>query len=127
MRKCNLCKKVILVSGLTLTMLMTACSGSEKPGDMLIGSWVSEYNDIVTFEKDRRCTAPFTYNASWWESADHYTVKEDGTLVLSSSEGHAGGSYEKVDTEEEALDDGSMYYLDKDKLIIEEDVYTRTK
>ena len=108
MRKCNLCKKVILVSGLTLTMLMTACSGSEKPGDMLIGSWVSEYNDIVTFEKDGRCTAPFTYNASWWES-------------------HAGGSYEKVDTEEEALDDGSMYYLDKDKLIIEEDVYTRTK
>ena len=87
MRKCNLCKKVILVSGLTLTMLMTACSGSEKPGDMLIGSWVSEYNDIVTFEKDGRCTAPFTYNASWWESADHYTVKEDGTLVLSSSEG----------------------------------------
>lgn len=78
MRKCNLCKKVILVSGLTLTMLMTACSGSEKPGDMLIGSWVSEYNDIVTFEKDGRCTAPFTYNASWWESADHYTVKEDG-------------------------------------------------
>lgn len=63
MRKCNLCKKVILVSGLTLTMLMTACSGSEKPGDMLIGSWVSEYNDIVTFEKDGRCTAPFTYNA----------------------------------------------------------------
>ena len=46
---------------------------------------------------------------------------------MSSSEGHAGGSYEKVDTEEEALDDGSMYYLDKDKLIIEEDVYTRTK
>lgn len=54
MRKCNLCKKVILVSGLTLTMLMTACSGSEKPGDMLIGSWVSEYNDIVTFEKDMK-------------------------------------------------------------------------
>ena len=104
-----------------------ACGGSNKPENMLIGNWLSNYNDIAIFEEDGRCTAPFTYNASWGESADHYTVKEDGTLVLSSSEGHAGGSYEKVDTEEEALDDGSMYYLDKDKLIIEEDVYTRTK
>ena len=116
-----------MISALVLTLLLMACGGSNKPENMLIGNWLSNYNDIAIFEEDGRCTAPFTYNASWGESADHYTVKEDGTLVLSSSEGHAGGSYEKVDTEEEALDDGSMYYLDKDKLIIEEDVYTRTK
>ena len=127
MRKCNLCKKVILVSGLTLTMLMTACSGSEKPGDMLIGSWVSEYNDIVTFEKDGRCSAPFTYNASWWESADHYIFKEDGTLVFSSSEGHAGGTYDKAETAEEARYNRSKYYLEKDLFIVEKDTYTRTK
>lgn len=127
MRKMNLCKEAVLLSGLTLTMFMTACGGSKKPGDMLIGSWVSEHNEIVTFEKDGTCTAPFTYNASWWESADHYTVKDDGTLILSSDEGHAGGSYEKADTEEEALDDVDAYYVDKDKFIIKEEIYTRTK
>ena len=60
------------------------------------------------------------------ESADHYTVKDDGTLILSSDEGHAGGSYEKADTEEEALDDVDAYYVDKDKFIIKEEIYTRT-
>lgn len=85
---------------------------------MLSGSWVSEYNDIVTFEKDGRCTAPFTYNASWGESADHFTFKEDGTLVFSSSEGHAGGTYDKAETAEEARYNRSKYYLEKDLFIV---------
>ena len=92
-----------MISALVLTLLLMACGGSNKPENMLIGNWLSNYNDIAIFEEDGRCTAPFTYNASWGESADHYIFKEDGTLVFSSSEGHAGGTYDKAETAEEAL------------------------
>ena len=94
---------------------------------MLIGNWLSNYNDIAIFEEDGRCTAPFTYNASWGESADHYIFKEAGTLVFSSSEGHAGGTYDKAETAEEARYNRSKYYLEKDLFIVEKDTYTRTK
>ena len=61
------------------------------------------------------------------ESADHFTFKEDGTLVFSSSEGHAGGTYDKAETAEEARYNRSKYYLEKDLFIVEKDTYTRTK
>ena len=82
---------------------------------------------ILLFLKRTEDTAPFTYNASWGESADHYIFKEDGTLVFSSSEGHAGGTYDKAETAEEARYNRSKYYLEKDLFIVEKDTYTRTK
>lgn len=83
---------------------------------------------MVVFEEDGTCSAPFTYNASWMESADRYVVKEDGTLVLSSETGVTGGSFEKLDTEEEALKEGHYtYYISKDILVIKGRKYTKSK
>lgn len=126
MRKPGLFKCAALFSALLLALLLTACGGSKEPEDLLVGTWLSEYDDMVVFEDDGTCVAPFTYNASWWESAERYTVKEDGTLVLSSETGHADGSYEKVDTEDEALDDDYTYFVSEDTLIIEGETYTKS-
>ena len=115
-----------LLCGLLLAFLLAAC-GKRGPEDLLIGTWLSEYDEMVVFEEDGRCSAPFTYNPSWWESAERYTVKEDGTLVLSSETGHADGSYEKVDTEDEALEDDDTYFVSEDTLIIEGETYTKSK
>lgn len=127
MKKSSLFKCAALMCVLLLTLSMTACGGSSEPGDLLIGTWLSDSDEMVVFEEDGSCSAPFTYNPSWWESAEHYTVKEDGTLVLSSETGHADASYEKVDTEDEALDDDYTYFVSEDTLIIEGEEYTRSE
>ena len=105
---------------------LTACSGSES-SDLLVGTWVSNNDDMVVFEEDGTCSAPFTYNASWIESADHYALTEDGTLVFSSEGGHANDSYEKADDEEQARDKGNTYYVSGNTLIIEGKTYTKSK
>lgn len=93
-----------------------------------VGTWVMEDDDdMVIFEEDGTCSAPFTYNSSWWESADHYVMTEDGTLVFSSDGGHADDSYKKANDAEEALDKYSTYYLSGDVLIIDGDTYNRVK
>src|SRR5699024_10333918 len=80
-----------------MTANMTACGKDNQ----IIGSWVAEdSNDILQFNDDGSCSAPFTYNAGWIESADSYIIKDDGTLVFSSSGGHANDSFVKVDSEE---------------------------
>lgn len=127
MKKSGLLRHAALLCGLILTLLLTACGGSSEPGDLLIGTWLSDFDEMVVFEEDGSCSAPFTYNPAWWESAERYTVKEDGTLVLSSEAGHANGSYEKVDTEDEALDDDYTYFISEDTLIIEGEKYTRSE
>lgn len=125
MKKVSLFKNMALCGLLLMTFLMTAC-GSRKPSNLLVGTWVSEYNEIVEFDKDGSCVAPFTYNASWWESAERYTVKADNTLVLSSREGHADDSFEYIESEEEALSHSSYYFVSKDTLIIDGEEYTRS-
>lgn len=127
MKKNSLFKRTALPCALLLMLLLTACGGSNDPGKLLVGTWLSNSDDMVVFEEDGSCVAPFTYNSSWWESAEHYTVKEDGTLVLSSETGHADGSYEKVDTEDEALEDDDTYFVSADTLIIEGEEYSRSK
>lgn len=126
MKKFGLFKCAVLLGTLLMVFSLTAC-GSKDPGELLVGTWLSEYDDMVVFEDDGTCVAPFTYNASWWESAERYTVKEDGTLVLSSKTGHADDTYEKVDTEDEALEDEDTYFVSADTLIIECETYTRSK
>ena len=90
-------------------------------------TWVSEKNDILEFHEDGSCVAPFTYNRAWLESADRYTVKDDGTLLLSSAGGHTDSSYELTDSEEEALDNRSQYFVSKETLVIDGDEYTKTE
>lgn len=119
-------RKISLICCVVMLLMigLTACG----KGNTIVGMWASEDNsDLVEFKDDGSCSAPFTYSAAWIESADKYTVKDDGTLILSSPSGHANETYEKTDNEEDALDDSSLYYLSDDTLIIERDKYTRTK
>ncbi len=88
---------------------------------------MSEDDEIVDFQDDGSCTAPFTYRSAWWESADRYTVKDDGKLVMTSKEGHADDSFELAESEEEALDNGNMYFVSEDTLIIDGDTYTKSE
>lgn len=127
MKKLCLFKYTALLCTLPLLFSLTACGSGDEPSDLLIGTWLSDSDEMVVFEEDGSCSAPFTYNPSWWESAERYTVKEDGTLVLSSETGHADGSYEKADTADEALDDDYTYFVSEDTLIIEGEAYTRSE
>lgn len=113
--------KVISLS-IMMAGILAAC-GSK---DSIVGTWVSDGGDIVIFEEDGTCTAPFTYNASWWESATNYAITDD-VLYLSSKEGHANEDYEKADSEEEALEKSNTYYVDGDTLIIDGDTYIRSE
>lgn len=132
---------------LICVIILTACGGSEQlalyvaalsaaDGDgqitggdsQIVGTWVSEeHDDKVVFNADGSCSAPFTFNASWIESADHYLVEEDGTLIFSSDKGHANTSYKKTENKNEALEKYSMYYISGDILIIECETYTKSK
>ena len=126
MENLHLFRNAMLCGILFMAFMLTAC-GSSKPSNLLVGTWVSEYNEIVELRDDGSCVAPFTYNASWWESAERYTVKSDNTLVLSSTEGHADDSFKYVESKEEALDDGSYYFVSKDILVIDRVEYTRSE
>ena len=119
--------KWILIICLVFTVFSITACGSNKPKDLLKGTWVSEKNDILEFHEDGSCVAPFTYNGAWLESADRYTVKDYGTLLLSSAGGHTDSSYELTDSEEEALDNRSQYFVSKETLVIDGDEYTKTE
>lgn len=141
-RRAKLCC-LMLICVITLT----ACGGSEQlalyvaalsaaDGDgqitggdsRIVGTWVSEdHDDMVVFNADGSCSAPFTFNASWIESADHYLVEEDGTLIFSSNKGHANASYKKTESKDEALEEHNMYYISRETLIIEGDTYTKAE
>lgn len=54
-------------------------------------------------------------------------MKDDGTLLLSSAGGHTDSSYELTDSEEEALDNRSQYFVSKETLVIDGDEYTKTE
>lgn len=126
MKRFFLFKRMMMVLMLLCVFSLTAC-GSDKPRDLLVGTWVSEDDEIVDFEEDGSCTAPFTYNSSWWESADRYTIKDDGTLVLSSREGHVDDSFEMAESVEEAIDNSSTYFVSEDTLVIDGEEYVRTE
>lgn len=123
----NFSFKRMLMICLTLALFSLIACGSDKPKDLLMGAWVSDDDEIVEFMEDGSCTAPFTYSAAWIESAERYVVKDDGTLVLTSKEGHADDSFEPAESEEEALDDSSTYFVSEDTLIIDGDEYTKTE
>lgn len=115
-------KDILVIKGEEYTR-----SKNNETSKMLAGNWVSDSGDVVSFEKDGSCSAPFTYNPSWWESADQYAVREDKRLVLGSEAGQAGGHYDIADSEEEALEDSDLYFVSKDTFVIERTKYTRSK
>lgn len=119
-------KSMVMLCSIFVVILLTACGG-KTPKNLLVGRWVSDENEIVEFQDDGSCTAPFTYDGAWWESAEHYTVKDDGTLVLSSTEGHVDDSFRLVESEDDAFDYTTNYFVSKDTLIIDGTEYTRTE
>lgn len=126
MKKTTLLKSTLLLCMLFLMVVLTAC-GSNESSDLLVGTWLSGSDEMVVFEEDGSCVAPFTYDGSWMESAEHYTVKESGKLIMSSESGHADATYKKVDTEEEAYEDRYTYFVSNDTLIIHGEAYTKSK
>lgn len=115
--------RIALSLAVTLMLVLAACSG----GSSIVGTWTSEDGrEVLIFEDDGTCSVPFTYNAGWLEDCDRYAVKDDGTLILSSSKGNISSrKYEKAESAEEAEEDSSLYFLSGDKLVINEDVYER--
>ena len=126
MKKVFIFKRMLIVCAIATVFSLTAC-GSDDPKNLLVGTWVSEDDEIVDFQDDGSCIAPFTYNSAWWESAEIYTVTDDGTLVLSSPEGHADDSFELAESQEEAEDDSSTYFVTEDTLIIDGEIYTKSE
>lgn len=118
-------KHMVMVCSIFAVVLLTACGGN-KPQNLLIGRWVSDENEIVEFREDGTCTAPFTYDAAWLESAERYTVKEDGTLVLSSTGGNVDASFRRAESEDDVLEYSASYFVSKDTFVIKGVKYTKT-
>lgn len=118
-------KHMVMVCSIFAVVLLTACGGN-KPQNLLIGRWVSDENEIVEFREDGTCTAPFTYDAAWLESAERYTVKEDGTLVLSSTGGNVDASFRRAESEDDVLEYSASYFVSKDIFVIKGVKYTKT-
>lgn len=118
-------KHMVMVRSIFAVVLLTACGGN-KPQNLLIGRWVSDENEIVEFREDGTCTAPFTYDAAWLESAERYTVKEDGTLVLSSTGGNVDASFRRAESEDDVLEYSASYFVSKDTFVIKGVKYTKT-
>ena len=118
-------KHMVMVCSIFAVVLLTACGGN-KPQNLLIGRWVSDENEIVEFREDGTCTAPFTYDAAWLESAERYTVKEDGTLVLSSTGGNVDASFRREESEDDLLEYSASYFVSKDTFVIKGVKYTKT-
>lgn len=117
-------KHMVMVCSIFAVVLLTACGGN-KPQNLLIGRWVSDENEIVEFREDGTCTAPFTYDAAWLESAERYTVKEDGTLVLSSTGGNVDASFRRAESEDDVLEYSASYFVSKDTFVIKGVKYTK--
>ena len=117
-------KHMVMVCSIFAVVLLTACGGN-KPQNLLIGRWVSDENEIVEFREDGTCTAPFTYDAAWLESAERYTVKEDGTLVLSSTGGNVAASFRRAESEDDVLEYSASYFVSKDTFVIKGVKYTK--
>ena len=96
-------------------------------GNSIVGKWRSETNERLIFYKDGSCDAPFTYNPGWLEEADHYVVEDDGTLYMFGSRGDFTLTFEKVETEEEALESYEIpaYYISGNTLIIGQETFAR--
>ena len=117
----------VLVIAIIVIVLVVKLVSGVAGGNSIVGQWRSETNESLVFNKDGSCDAPFTYNAAWLEAADHYTVSDDGTLSMFGSRGSFTLTFEKVETEEEALEsyEDLTYYISGDTLIIAQETYTR--
>ena len=117
---------ILIIAIIVILVVFKLLSGMTG-GNSIVGKWRSETNESLVFNKDGSCDAPFTYNAAWLEAADHYTVADDGTLSMYGSRGDFTLTFEKVETEEEAMEAYEIpaYYLSGNTLIIGQETYTR--
>lgn len=79
----------------------------------MVDQWCSGTNESIVFNEDGNCDVLLTYNASWQEVVDHDTVADVGTLSMFGSRRSFTLTFEKAETEEEALEsyEDLTYYL----------------
>lgn len=118
----NKFKKILLTSSFSLSILFAGCSQKQNS---IVGTWISDDDEVISFDQNGSCDIPWAYSGAWMESADSYVIKSDGTLLLNSPTGHADDKFTKTTSMEEAEDNKSTYYLSGDTLVIDGDVYTR--
>lgn len=129
MKRLDFIKNTTLLCTLLFALLLTACGGSKSPANLLVGTWLRDSDTRIdyTFEKDGSCDAVFSYTETIRAEADQYMIEKDGTLVLQNTLAPAEAVFEKADTEEEALEDTSTYFVSSDTLVIEGETYTRSE
>lgn len=111
----------LITIGLVIAVFITlTIAGCGSKAASIVGTWSDENgSEILIFDEDGTCSVPFTYDGAWWESCDNYVVKDDGSLVLSSSKGNIRSrKYEKTGSRDDALAHSSLYYLSADELVI---------
>lgn len=115
-----------MIALLSIIMSIMGLSGCGQ-ANAILGTWASEDGDeVLQFEDDGTCSVPFTYSAAWWESCDRYALQDDGTLVLSSSQGNIDSrEYNQTDSKEEAEESSGFYYISANELVINTDTYTK--
>lgn len=113
----------LATGAIVTTLALAGCGSSES----IVGTWANaEGDEVLQFESNGTCSVPFTYSAGWMESCDRYVMRDDGTLVLSSSQGNIGSrEYEQTASPEEAEESSAYYYLSGNDLIIDRTSYSR--
>lgn len=110
------CRFLIFVVVLTMILSLAACG---KSSGSIVGTWNSEDGEeVLIFDKDGTCSVPFTYDGSWWESCDRYSIDDDGTLILSSSKGNIDSEHFTKQDSEEAVEENGGYYLSGKTLVL---------
>lgn len=123
MRKRTVLGAINLMAIMLVTLVILGCGGKS---DSVVGTWSDDSGEVLVFEEGGTCSVPFTYNSGWLESCDNYVVKDDGTLILSSSKGNIRPrTYERTDSKDEALSTKGHYYLTSDELVINQTEYER--
>ena len=75
----------LATGAIVTTLALAGCGSSES----IVGTWANaEGDEVLQFESNGTCSVPFIYSAGWMESCDRYVMRDDGTLVLSSSQGN---------------------------------------
>lgn len=103
----------------TFSFITTACGSAENS---IAGTWVDEDGDEMSFYEDGTCMN--TPVRSHSNEAESYKIQEDGRLIFKLEYGNSS-SYDLAESQEEALEDDDLYFLDGDTLILKKSLYTR--
>lgn len=105
---------------LTMAIALTACSSS---ADSIAGTWVDvEDSDEMSLYEDGTCLNTPIRNVS--EDAISYKLQEDGKLIFELEWGSTR-VIDPAESQDEAVEDNDLYYLNGDTLVLESHVYER--